>query len=83
MKLEELNAEQFKELIRKHMSKINSALSDNDPYDVVVAYKNAANDGIIGYLPISYHSRWSTMINDSALVNENGKWVLGNMSEFM
>lgn len=83
MKLEELNAEEFKTLLRNHLNKINNALNDNDVYDTIKAYKDAANDGVIGYLPNRYHFRWTQMINDGAVILQDGKWILGDLEDLM
>ncbi len=83
MKLEELNVEQFKSLLNNHIGMINQSIRNKDVYDIVIAYCNAANDGVIGYLPIHYHHRWTTMNNDRAVVLIDGQWKIGNLQDIL
>jgi hypothetical protein len=81
MNIEDMNTEQFKQLLRSMIVRIQTA---EDPYDMLVAYRDIANQGMIGYLPHPLTSRFNTMLNDKALVRVNDKWELGkNLEDYM
>jgi hypothetical protein len=51
---------------------------------MLVAYRDIANQGMIGYLPNPLASRFNTMLNDKALIRVNEKWEIGkNLEDYM
>ena len=81
MKLEDMNTEQFKQLLRQTILRIQNA---EDEYDMLVTYRDIANQGLIGYLPNPLTTRFNTMLNEKAIIRVNDKWELGkNLEDYM